>query len=67
VIPIAHNAGSVWPKNSFLKQPGTVIFSIGPAITSAGKSGEALQQEVEGWIESEMRVIDPSAYSSKAN
>ena len=62
VIPIAHNAGNFWPKSSFLKQPGTVIFSIGPAIASEGKSGEELQQEVEGWIESEMRVIDPSAY-----
>lgn len=62
VIPIAHNAGICWPKNSFLKQPGTVIFSIGPAIASEGKSGEALQAEVETWIESEMRVIDPSAY-----
>jgi 1-acyl-sn-glycerol-3-phosphate acyltransferase len=39
-----------------------VIFSIGPAIVSEGKSGEVLQQEVEGWIESEMRVIDLSAY-----
>jgi 1-acyl-sn-glycerol-3-phosphate acyltransferase len=62
VIPIAHNAGSVWPKNSFLKYPGTVILSIGPPITSTGKSGEELQQEVEAWIEAEMRVIDPSAY-----
>jgi 1-acyl-sn-glycerol-3-phosphate acyltransferase len=62
VIPIAHNAGICWPKNSFLKNPGTVIFSIGPAITSEGKSGEELQQEVEGWIEAEMRAIDPSAY-----
>ena len=62
VIPIAHNAGSCWPKNSFIKRPGTVIFSIGPAITSDGKSGEELQQEVEGWIEAEMRRIDPSAY-----
>jgi 1-acyl-sn-glycerol-3-phosphate acyltransferase len=62
VIPIAHNAGSCWPKNSFLKKPGTVIFSIGPAIASEGKSGEELQQEIEGWIETEMRVIDPSAY-----
>ena len=62
VIPIAHNAGNFWPKNSFLKRPGTVIFSIGPAIVSEGKSGEELQQEVEGWIESEMRLIDPSAY-----
>jgi 1-acyl-sn-glycerol-3-phosphate acyltransferase len=39
-----------------------VIFSIGPAIVSEGKSGEELQQEVEGWIESEMRMIDPGAY-----
>ena len=62
VIPIAHNAGRCWPKNSFIKNPGTVIFSIGPAISSANKSAEQLQQEVEGWIESEMRVIDPSAY-----
>ena len=39
-----------------------MIFSIGPVIRSDGKSAEALQQEVEGWIESEMRIIDPSAY-----
>ena len=62
VIPIAHNAGRCWPKNSFIKNPGTVIFSIGPTISSANKSAEQLQQEVEGWIESEMRIIDPSAY-----
>jgi 1-acyl-sn-glycerol-3-phosphate acyltransferase len=62
VLPIAHNAGRCWPKNSFLKNPGTVIFSIGPAITSSNKSAEQLQQEVEGWIEAEMRVIDPTAY-----
>lgn len=62
VIPIAHNAGLYWPKNSFLKKPGTVIFSIGPAIDSAGKSGGQLHQEVESWIEREMRVIDPDSY-----
>jgi 1-acyl-sn-glycerol-3-phosphate acyltransferase len=62
VIPIAHNAGRCWPKNRFIKNPGTVIFSIGPAISSSGKSAEQLHQEVESWIEAEMRVIDPSAY-----
>ncbi len=62
VLPIAHNAGRCWPKNSFIKNPGTVIFSIGPAITSSNKSAEQLQQEVEGWIEAEMRNIDPKAY-----
>ena len=64
VIPIAHNAGRCWPKNSFLKRPGTVIFSIGPAIASAGKTGGQLHQEVEKWIEAEMRVIDPDAYKT---
>ena len=62
VVPIAHNAGRFWPRNSFMKYPGTVIFSIGPAIASAGKSGDQLHQEVEAWIEAEMRRIDPSAY-----
>ena len=62
VVPIAHNAGRFWPRNSFIKYPGTVIFSIGPAIASAGKSGDQLHQEVETWIEAEMRKIDPSAY-----
>jgi len=62
VVPIAHNAGRFWPRNSFMKYPGTVIFSIGPAIASAGKSGDQLHQEVETWIEAEMRRIDPSAY-----
>jgi len=62
VVPIAHNAGRFWPRNSFMKYPGTVIFSIGPAIASAGKSGDQLHQEVESWIEAEMRRIDSSAY-----
>ena len=62
VVPIAHNAGRFWPRNSFMKYPGTVIFSIGSAIASAGKSGDQLHQEVEAWIEAEMRRIDPSAY-----
>ncbi len=62
VIPIAHNAGRCWPKNRFIKNPGVVIFSIGPAIPSEGKTGDQLHKEVEEWIETEMRIIDPSAY-----
>ena len=41
-----------------------MIFSIGPAIASAGKTGGQLHQEVEKWIEAEMRVIDPDAYKT---
>ena len=65
VIPIAHNAGHVWPRNSFLKYPGKVTISIGPAISSENKSAEQLHQETEKWIETEMRVIDAPAYAPK--
>ena len=57
VLPVAHNAGEVWPKNSFLKRPGTVTVSIGPVISSEGKKADALNEEVKHWIESEMKQL----------
>jgi 1-acyl-sn-glycerol-3-phosphate acyltransferase len=62
---VAHNAGHVWPRNSFLKYPGKITVSIGPAITSENKSAEELHQQTESWIEAEMRVIDAPAYKTK--
>lgn len=62
VIPIAHNAGHVWPKNSFLKYPGLVTLSIGPLITTEEKNPSLVLREVETWIETEMRVIDSASY-----
>lgn len=57
VLPLAHNAGEVWPKNSFLKYPGTVTISIGPVISSAGKKADVLNEEVKTWIEAEMKQL----------
>ena len=57
VIPVAHNAGEFWGKNAFLKRPGTITVSIGPAISSKGKKSSVLNQEVERWIEEEMQRI----------
>ena len=62
IIPVAQNAGNVWPRNSFCKYPGLVTVSIGPAISVKDKTEEQIQSEVEGWIEGEMRQIDPQAY-----
>lgn len=64
VVPIAHNAGRVWPRNTFTKTPGLITISVGPAIASQGKTPDALNREVEAWIEAEMRVIDPESYRS---
>jgi 1-acyl-sn-glycerol-3-phosphate acyltransferase len=62
IIPIAHNAGHCWPKNSFLKYPGEITVSIGPPISTQGKTADQLNKEVETWIETEMRRIDPNSY-----
>lgn len=54
VVPVAHNAGTVWGKKAFLKYPGTITVSIGPAIDPNGRKADQLMQEVERWIETEV-------------
>ena len=61
IVPVAHNAGEVWPKNAFIKRPGTVTVRIGPVIESAGKSAAELTRAVEAWIETEMTRLPPAA------
>ena len=58
VVPVAHNAGRYWAKNSFIKKPGLIKLHIGKPIQSAGLKADALNQQVEQWIESEMAVLD---------
>ena len=54
VLPVAHNAGSCWRRNAFVKYPGVVTVSIGPLLDSQGKDAPALMRSVEDWIEDEM-------------
>ncbi|MDD3518916.1 MAG: lysophospholipid acyltransferase family protein [Chromatiales bacterium] len=57
IVPIAHNAGEFWPKDSFIKRPGIIRVEIGPAVHSQGRSPEAIMQDVETWIEGRMVEI----------
>ena len=54
IVPVAHNAGYLWPKGVFGKRPGTVTISFGKPIAPDGKSAQALTTEVETWIEDEV-------------
>jgi 1-acyl-sn-glycerol-3-phosphate acyltransferase len=54
VVPVAHNAGKFWGRNSFLKHPGTITMSIGKPIDPNGLKAEELNRQVEDWIEAEM-------------
>jgi 1-acyl-sn-glycerol-3-phosphate acyltransferase len=63
VIPVAVTSARCWPRKAFIKRPGVVDVSIGKPIPSAGREPEELMREVELWIESEMRRLDPEAYT----
>lgn len=57
VLPVAHNAGRYWRKNSILKYPGVIQVVIGPVISTNGLKPDALNQQVETWIETEMQHL----------
>jgi 1-acyl-sn-glycerol-3-phosphate acyltransferase len=60
ILPVAHNAGYLWPKGRKGKAPGTITISIGPPIPSTGREAVELTAEVERWIEAEVaRLGDP--------
>ncbi len=62
VVPIAHDAGELWPRQAFLKRPGQITMSIGPAFDATGMSEQQVNQRAEAWIEAEMRRISPHRY-----
>jgi len=57
VVPVAHNAGECWGKNSFIKFPGTITVSVGAPIDPAGMKPEELNAKVKAWIEAEVARI----------
>jgi len=60
VVPVAHNAGEFWGRNSFIKYPGTITVSIGAPIDVAGMKPGELNDKVQAWIETEMKNIQAS-------
>lgn len=56
VLPVAHNAGDFWPKG-FIKTPGVIQIHIGKPIQTTGLKTDALNQQVENWIEAEMETL----------
>jgi len=67
VVPVAHDAGELWPRQAFLKTPGTVTMSIGPAFDATGMTEAEVNQRAEAWIEDEMHRISPHRYSDASH
>ena len=61
VVPVAHNAGLLWPRHAFVKYRGTITVRIGPLIESAGRDAVEINALAEKWIEEQQRTLCPSS------
>ena len=57
IIPVAHNAGYLWSRNSMIKKPGLISLVIGPVIDTSNKSAKQITKEVESWIENTAKSL----------
>ena len=64
VVPVALNSGLVWPRNSWLKYPGTVEINFLKPI-QPGLTRKQFMAKLEQQIESQMAVHDAVTPNSK--
>jgi 1-acyl-sn-glycerol-3-phosphate acyltransferase len=57
IVPVAHNAGDLWPRRGLRKKPGLIRFCIGPQIDASGRPPKETNLIVQEWIETKMREI----------
>ena len=61
VLPVAHNAGWLWPKGRIAKRPGEITMVFGKPIATRGKDPGTLTAEIETWIENEVARLGAPA------
>ncbi len=64
VVPVAHNAGVFWSRNSLRKEPGTIEVVVGPPIATTGRKAAEVNAEVERWIEARCAELPNHAASN---
>jgi len=57
ILPVAHNAGDLWPRRGLKKKPGLIRFCIGPPVEPGERSPKEANLLVQEWIETKMREI----------
>lgn len=50
IVPVAHNAGKFWARDSLWIKPGKISCIFGPPIDVEGKTDTELTREVRAWI-----------------
>ncbi|QCU89480.1 lysophospholipid acyltransferase family protein [Thiomicrorhabdus sediminis] len=65
VYLVAHNAGSVWPKNSFIKKPGVVDIYISEPLDASAMSAAEINQQIESWFSQHLVLADKREEADK--
>jgi 1-acyl-sn-glycerol-3-phosphate acyltransferase len=63
VVPVAVNSGELWPRNGFIKHPGTIDVLVLEPIDPSGMKAEALSRLVEQRVEDAMLQLNGKARS----
>jgi 1-acyl-sn-glycerol-3-phosphate acyltransferase len=58
VLPVAHNAGHCWGKNTLLKKSGVITVSVGKPLDCAKLKPDEVNSQVETWIKTEMATLE---------
>ena len=62
VLPVAHDAGRLWPRNTVAKTPGVIHVVFGPLIKTEGETFQTIHQATQSWIEGEVaRMVEADA------
>ncbi len=58
VVPVAHNAGSYWPRSGWPIKPGVITMVIGQVIKTEGLKPAEVNELATSWIEDRMKEIE---------
>ncbi len=58
VVPVAHNAGSYWPRSGWPIKPGVITMVIGQVIKTEGLKPAEVNELATTWIEDRMKEIE---------
>ena len=66
IVPVAHDAGSYWPRRGLLKQPGVIRVVIGPPIPARDRNPREINRDAQAWIESTVNQLTARPSSRSA-
>ncbi len=64
VVVIAHNAGTCWPRQGFIKHPGIIDVEISEPFDTTDKNSAEINGACEAWLQAAMARLDPPGHGA---